>query len=244
MNKKTSLKSSLLEDRVVSEGVTICYRYCHSRRRTLGMTVRPDKSVTVRVPLRTSLAEIRAFVTKRAGWIIKVQKDFDKHIPRPPQRYVQDSIFWYQGEEYRLKFEVGNLEAVSLSADSLVVVSPGELSEGRVRGLIDIWYRQQALDIFTCRAQKCQQMLEAEGIPLPTIVIRPMKSRWGSYSYRTRRINLNLNLIKLPQTCLDYVIIHELCHVKVRHHGPGFWKMVECYVPDHLELRKQLKMIG
>jgi predicted metal-dependent hydrolase len=84
-------------------------------------------------------------------------------------------------------------------------------------------------------------MMRDQGFHLPTITIRPMKTRWGSYSYRTGRITLNLNLIRTPQACLDYVIIHELCHIKVRHHGPDFWKLVSRYVPDYIEIRNQLK---
>lgn len=244
MDKKKSSKSILREDLVVCDEISISYQYCHSRRRTLGMTVKPDKSVTVRVPLRTSLAVIRAFVAKRAGWIIKVREQFDQHTPRPGQSYLEGSLFWYQGGAYRLKFEVANLESVSLSGDSLLIISQQGLDEGRTEKLINTWYRRQALEVFAARAHECQQMLAAEGIPLPPLVIRPMKSRWGSYSYRTGRINLNLNLIKAPPACLDYVIIHELCHVRVRHHGPDFWKLVEKYVPDHRALRKLLRSVG
>ena len=68
-----------------------------------------------------------------------------------------------------------------------------------------------------------------------------MKTRWGSYSYRTRRLTLNLNLVKAPSACLDYVIVHELCHIKVRHHGPDFWRMVARYRPDYLAERRELK---
>ncbi len=84
-------------------------------------------------------------------------------------------------------------------------------------------------------------MMQAEVIPLPPITVRSMTTRWGSYSYRTKRISLNLNLIKAPVACLDYVIIHELCHIKVRHHGADFWRMVEKYVPDYFVVRKQLR---
>ena len=244
MNSKKTFKTALRQDTIEHEGVAITYLYCHSRRRTLGMTVRPDKSVTVRVPLRTPLADIRMFVSNRAGWILKVREKFDLQITRSPQGYAEGAIFFYLGEEYRLKLEVGKSKAVSLTADCLIITSPEGLDEEQVRKLIDSWYRKQALEIFMSRALECQQRLKAEGIPLPPIVIRPMKTRWGSYSYRTRRINLNLNLIKAPLACLDYVIIHELCHVNVRHHGPGFWKLVERYVPDYLDLRKRLRLIG
>jgi predicted metal-dependent hydrolase len=91
------------------------------------------------------------------------------------------------------------------------------------------------------RSIECHRLMLVEVVPLPPITIRPMKTRWGSYSYQTRRITLNLNLIKASQACLDYVIIHELCHIKVRHHGPDFWRMVSLYCSDYLSDRNQLK---
>ena len=79
-----------------------------------------------------------------------------------------------------------------------------------------------------------------EGIPLPKFRIRQMKSRWGSCS-PTGWITLNLLLIKTPQECIDYVIVHELCHLKVRGHGPRFWSLVEKFMADYKERRKELK---
>lgn len=236
-------QAHLHADSIEYGGTVIPFRYCHTRRRTLGMTVRPDKSVIVRVPLRTSLGDIRDFVSRRAAWIVKVWREFDNTPPASPQSYDSDSIFWFRGRGYGLTLERGAAESVALRDDSLVVAAPSELDASRIRRLIDTWYRDQALRTFRERKIECHRRMAAEGLSLPPMVIRPMKSRWGSYSYRTGRMTLNLYLIKAPVACLDYVIIHELCHMKVRHHGPRFWRFVERYVPDHAELRKQLNNI-
>ncbi len=238
---RTDIHGGQREDTVVSDGVVIPYRYCHSRRRTLGMTIRPDKSVSVRVPLRTPLHDIRDFVGKRAAWIAKVWANFDRQPPVLPQSYANGAAFLFQGAEYSLAQEPGPAESVRLQGDSLVVTTTDQSTPSRLPELVDAWYRERAREVFSERLIECQCRMLLEGIGLPPVVIRPMKSRWGSYSYRTRRINLNLNLIKLPQECLDYVIIHELCHIKVRHHGPAFWKMVGRYVPDHAVMRRQLR---
>lgn len=230
-------------DSIECQGMVIPFQYCHARRRTLGMTVRPDKSVIVRVPVRTSLGEIRDFVSRRAAWIAKVWREFDSTPPKPHQTYDNGATFWFQGRGYGLRLERGTAEAVTLRGDALVVAAPGELDPRATRLLIDAWYRDQAAGVFRERAIECHRRMGAENLPLPAIVIRSMKSRWGSYSYRTGRITLNLHLIKAPPACLDYVIIHELCHIRARHHGPGFWNLVERYVPDHAGLRKQLNGI-
>ena len=228
-------------DSVECAGVTIAYSWCHSRRRTLGMTVRPDKSVSVRVPLRTSLKAIREFVSHRAEWVLKVRKLMDARPARLLQEYGRGAVFMFQGEALRLEFSKGPDRSLQLHDGLLILTVPEIPAEETVRTMIDNWYRKQALDLIKERSVECHRMMQEEGIPLPPITIRSMKTRWGSYSYRTGRISLNLNLIRMPQACLDYVIIHELCHIKVRHHGPDFWRMVGRYVPDYLAVRRQLK---
>jgi predicted metal-dependent hydrolase len=228
-------------DSVEWTGVTIAYRWCHSRRRTLGITVRPDKSVSVRVPLRTPAKEIRAFVLLRAEWVLKVWDKLDARPSRHRQSYCSGALFPYQGKALRLEFETGTSRSLSLRDLLLVLTSPEKPAEATVSGMIDDWYRKQAAGIVKERSIACHGMMSGEGIPLPPITIRAMKTRWGSYSYRTGRITLNLNLVKAPTECLDYVIIHELCHIKVRHHGPDFWRMVGLYVPDYPALRRQLQ---
>jgi hypothetical protein len=147
----------------------------------------------------------------------------------------------FQGEAYCLEFTKGLRRSLQLHDGLLILTAPEIPSEDTIRRMIDSWYKKQALMIVKERSTECHRMMLAEGIPLPPITIRFMKTRWGSYSYHTKRIALALNLVKMPTTCLDYVIIHELCHVKVRHHGPDFWKMVSRYCPDYLAERKMLK---
>jgi predicted metal-dependent hydrolase len=228
-------------DSVECLGITIDYSWCRSRRKTLGITVRPDKSVAVRVPMRTPLKDIRTFAQQRADWVLRVWKKLETRTIRQQQDYGRGAVFIYRGEPYRLEFTRGQRNSLFLHEGLLIMMTPECLPEETVRKRIDAWYRTQATEIMKECSAECHLMMRDQGFHLPTITIRPMKTRWGSYSYRTGRITLNLNLIRTPQACLDYVIIHELCHIKVRHHGPDFWKLVSRYVPDYIEIRNQLK---
>ena len=236
-SKSTEIK----HDSVESAGVSINYSWCHTRRRTLGITVRADKLVSVRVPLRTSIKEIRKFVASRAEWVQKVWKKLDKRLPQHQQYYSRGAEFMYLGETIRLEFSKGTARTLQLHNGLLLLTTPDIPSEETVLGMITHWYRKQAEDIVKQRSIECHNLMQAEEIPLPPITIRSMKTRWGSYSYKTKRIALSLNLIKMPLSCLDYVIIHELCHIKVRHHGPDFWRMVSRYCPNYLAERNLLK---
>ena len=228
-------------DSVEWSGVVIDYSWCHTRRRTLGITIRADKSVLVRVPLRTPVKDVRKFVTSRAEWVLKVWKKLDKRLPQLQQYYSRGAEFMYLGETIRLEFSKGTDQTLQLHNGLLLLTTPDIPSEETVRRMITHWYRKNAEDLVKKRSIECHKLMQAEDIPLPSITIRSMKTRWGSYSYQTKRISLSLNLIRMPLTCLDYVIIHELCHIKVRHHGPDFWRMVSRYCPNYLAERGLLK---
>jgi len=191
--------------------------------------------------MRTPLKDVRIFVQQRAEWVVKVWKKLGTRTNRQKQEYGRGAIFMYLGEPYCLEFATGLRNSVFLHDGLLIMTVKECLPEDTVRNRIDAWYRKQALEIVKERAAACHRLMRDQGFPLPPITVRSMKTRWGSYSYRTGRITLNLQLIKTPQACLDYVIIHELCHIKVRHHGPDFWKLVSRYVPDYLEIRNRLK---
>ena len=220
----------------------VTYCWCRSRRKTLGITIQPDKTVAVRVPTRTSAAAIREFVTNRAEWILKVWKIFDAAPVFQNQGYYRGAKFMYQGKAYQLEFTKGPHVSLHLHEDLFVFTCPDIPLENVIRKTITTWYRKQALEVVKARSIECHRMMNGENIPLPPTSIRSMKTRWGSYSYHTKKIALNLNLVRAPQACLDYVIVHELCHIKIRHHKTDFWNMVRRYVPNYQELKKQLKL--
>jgi len=191
--------------------------------------------------MRTSITAIRAFVTLRAEWVLKVRKKLDAKPAKQQQSYGRGAVFRFQGEAYTLEFTKGPRSSLQLYEGLLILSAPEIMPEDTVRRMVDSWYGKQAIKIVTERSIECHHMMLSEGIPLPPITIRSMKTRWGSYSYHTKRIALALNLVKMPPACLDYVIIHELCHIKVRHHGPDFWRMVSRYCPDYMVMRRLLK---
>jgi predicted metal-dependent hydrolase len=229
-------------DSIIWGTLEIPYRYSCSRRKTLSVSVHPDLSVTVSAPNGISIEKIREFVYRRAGWIRKAWRDFEPYLPKQPERrYISGETHRYLGRQYRLKIERGHANSVKCSGGFLRVTVQGEISPERTKTLLEDWYRCHAKDVFQERLTACHQKAHLEEIPFPNLMIRKMASRWGSYSSRGL-LTLNLALIKTPKDCIDYVIIHELCHYKVKHHGPKFWKLLHRLMPDFEELRNKLKL--
>jgi len=223
--------------------IKIQYELTYAPRKTLGISVQPDLRVTVKAPEGTPLAEIEARVLKRAPWILKQQKDFERYLPHlPPRQYVSGETHRYLGRQYRLKViecENGAREGVKRDGNYITVHVPDKADTEYVRDLLDGWYHDHARRVFQERLDDCYPKIEHVGVPYPEIAIRAMRSRWGSCSARGR-ITLNVKLIKVPRSYIDYVIFHELCHLAEPYHSPRYYEILDRILPDWRERRDKL----
>jgi predicted metal-dependent hydrolase len=190
--------------------------------------------------MRVSREAIRDFVRARAGWIARAKARMDERPAKPaPPGYESGEHHPFLGQRYRLVVSRGKADAVELLVGCLCVTSRAEPSPRRVEALLERWYREQAEVVFAERLAVAMRLVSELEIPWPALRIRKMSSRWGSCS-PNGRVNLNLWLVKAPVECIDYVVVHELCHFRVRSHGPRFWRLVARFVPDYAALRKRL----
>jgi len=222
---------------------TIEYELIFTRRKSLGITVHPDQHVTVRAPLRTSTADIEAIVRKKGGWILKKRQEFEDYPPAPPpRRYVSGETHLYLGHGYRLVVSEDKDQGIRLANGRLFLQTKDKNDLARKKKLLENWYRQQAKIIFAERLAVVYPSVAQFGIPYPEMKIRLMKSRWGSCSSKGN-INLNLRLIQTPMACIDYVIIHELAHLKEHNHSPAYYNLLDKLLPDWREQREILNRV-
>ena len=227
-------------DRVYWGHTKIDFSYRFAERKTLAISVHPDLAVTARAPEGTEVEEIRERIRKRGAWIRKRWREFELYLPKqPPRQYVSGESHRYLGCQYRLKVLQGKDDSVKCLRGYLRVTSSREPTSARTEKQLGEWYRHHAHRVFGERLDVCLQRVAREGVETPTLRIQKMTSRWGSCS-ELGRIILNLELIKAPKECIDYVITHELCHLKEKHHGPHFWRLLEKLMPDYRERRKRL----
>lgn len=211
-----------------------------SSRKSLSITVHPDLRIVVAAPTGTPTERIRAKVLKRARWIRKAQREFEKFHPlQPPRAYVPGEAHRYLGRQCRLKVAEGPAASVRLSRGQLIVTTPNKPTSAVIRPLVDAWMRDRAKDIFTERLEECHRAAKRFKIPFPELWIRPMGTRWGSCT-PAGRIILNIELIKAPADCIDYVISHELCHLVEPNHNARFWQLLSAVMPDWQERRGRL----
>lgn len=214
-----------------------------SERRTLSITVRPDRSILVRAPISATEDEIRARLWRRRRWIWRQQEFFRQFEPRVSARsFVSGETHLYLGRRYRLKVLRGDQLHVRLHAGYIEVTLPTATSES-VEAALRHWYRERAEVHLTAIFA---DVLEKYHRPLPTtpaIRIRKLAKRWGTCN-KDGRIDLNVDLIRVPRSCIEYVAAHELCHVLVPDHSAEFYGLLQSVMPDWKERKARLEVIA
>lgn len=220
---------------------TIHYELIYMKRKTLAIHVYPDGHVEVHAPLETPLDKIEAAIHKRAAWIVRHQKQYQTYAkPNPlPRRYVSGESYRYLGRQYRLKVVEDLVERVQMSRGFLTVWVNQVENKARIAALVDQWYRTQAERVFAERLTVCLARVESLGVGQPELSIRAMKTRWGSCTAKGR-ILLNPKLIQMPKDLIDYVIVHELCHLKELNHSSAFYALLDRVLPEWRERRQKL----
>ncbi|HEY8036153.1 MAG TPA: SprT family zinc-dependent metalloprotease [Methylobacter sp.] len=213
--------------------------YCD--RKTLAIHVYPDGQVIVDAPISASNDAIAGKVKKKASWIFKQKLKFESYPPAlPKRRYVSGETHRYLGRQHRLLVNKGIVEHVKLLRGQLVVDVVNPKNTEKVKTLLQEWYRLKARRIFSERYDLCVRQVGKLGIEHHQgFQLRFMPNRWGSCTAQGSII-LNPELIAAPKDCIDYVITHELCHLKERNHSQAFYKLLSALMKDWELRRKRL----
>ncbi len=216
----------------------INYFVVYSDRKTLGITVTPDLDVLVKAPINSSIEKIKEKIIKKAPWIIKQQSFFLSFHPKTPaRRYIGGETHLYLGRQYLLKVEFGKVESVKLKGKFIEVKTT---DKSRVKELVKAWYLCHAKSKFSEIAQPLIEKFKKYKVEPNSIVFREMSTRWGSCTPKGKII-LNPELIKAPKGCIEYVVIHELCHLIYHDHTRKFINLQNKEMPDWEKWKTKLE---
>ncbi len=203
-----------------------------AKRRTIALEVHPNLRVILRAPVRCPEAVIRTFLRSRAEWVTQQLAHFRALPPRPTLAPIALAS---RQRLLGVAFEIRLMPDASTGLQ----YDPGVLSvNGRhardtaatARALIE-WYRQQARTLFESLVDAWHAHPRFARYERPSLKIRAMRSRWGSLSTRSG-MTLNLLLIHAPLSAIEYVVVHELCHLRYRGHGREFYGLMDSVLPD------------
>ena len=212
-------------------------------RKSLGIYVYPDMSVIVKAPLEAELTKVYKKVEHRASWILKQQKYFqDFHPLTPPRKYISGETHIYLGKQYRLKLIENEKEDVKLIRGYIQVYTRNRDNQAKIKSNLESWYRKHAVTKLAQYVKESMQLFRKRDIAEPEIIFRSMEKRWGSCT-RAGKLILNPELIKAPKRCIEYVIIHELCHLIHPNHGKAFIELITQVMPDWEKWKERLERV-
>lgn len=190
-----------------------------SQRKSLGITITPDMQVLVTAPIGTTLEKAKEKVKSKAAWILKQQGYFLNFYPRtPPRKYVSGETHLFLGRQHLLQVKRGHPDQVKRIGLNLQVITA---DKQKARHLLRRWYREMAEAHLPKIAKPLIERFKKFEIAPPKFVLQEMATRWGSCTSKGKII-LNPELVKAPRGCIEYVIVHELCHLIHRDHTQKF----------------------
>ncbi len=217
------------------------YQLLRLDRKTLSLTVLPDLSIVVRSPLQAQQERVELFLRKKWLWLEEQIRYFKKyHFRKSNKEYVSGESFLYLGRQYKLVVRAAKADTVSLSKGVLVCNTTDSVkNNASTKKQLDKWYMDKAKLVFNERYDEVFKKFAYTN--KPRLVIKKMDRRWGSF-VRGKSIILNPLLIRASKDCIDYVITHELCHIKYRNHTKVFYKLLSVKYPKWEAVKEKLEM--
>ena len=208
-----------------------------SRRKSADIRVE-EGAVSIVVPTDTPVERIDQLLAAKRRWIKEKMALQQEKAPASTRQFVSGDAFPYLGRNYRLKIERGSFAPVRLLNGRLMVVLPyGDEQPHMVRNALVRWYKRQAEQKLT---EKVKHFAPMVGVEPKSVKIKTFKSRWGSCTAKGE-LEFNWQILLAPNRMVDYVVIHELCHLIRHDHSPEFWQEMNRVMPDYQECRDWLK---
>lgn len=231
-----------MSDGVLIETVVGPCRLKRSNRTTLAISVHPDGSVELVAPEKATMDDVASKVKRRAKWVAKQRQSFtEMNGARPPLKFRSGATHRYLGRQYRLKIRKGAEDCVKLRG-GFFHIGTRDKTEEHVQCLLAAWMRGHAQEQFEKRLDRWQTWCVNQGLAEPHLHLRCMPKRWGS-SHRDGRIFLNPQLVRAPSPCIDYVIAHEVCHLKHPSHDKAFYRLLSEQMPNWQAVKLKLEQV-
>ena len=217
------------------------FKVVYSKRRSLGISVLPDSTVIVRVPSRTSDKTINRIVSEKASWIIRHRDNYRNRISsKPSRKYLNGEYHLFRGNESLLRIEKSKKPYIKFSDRTIELGLEKNEDPKAIKKLVYKGYKNEATALFPEMLKNILEKFENQMFRPTGLIIRTMKRRWGSCSNKGI-ITLSTEMVKLPDLFTEYVIVHELCHLKHHNHGSDYYKLLSKLFPDWKTVRKEMR---
>lgn len=211
-------------------------------RKTVAITVKPDRTVEIYIPEGADRARVMKLAGRKAKWMAKHLDYFEKNAKHAVRKeYVSGETHSFMGRKYRLRIRKSIRERIRKSGGFIYLYTNRNGDIGHRKEMLYSWYKWQAEKQFAEILDSRVGRLKKHRIKPPEFYVKKMRSRWGSCSPKKGRINLNLELIKTPRECIEYIIDHELLHFLNRNHDKKYYELLAKTTPDWKRKKEKLE---
>ena len=207
----------------------------YSLRKTVGISVCPNQKIEITAPLGTSVASVQKVLERKSQWINSKLEELEQYQPREPKKnYRGGSTLKFLGRDYLIKvIVIPEFEEEQIVKENrlLKVYVHNNQEKQKIHLRIENWYRNKALIYLAQKFEECYQKIKSYNIAKPFYYLRYMRRRWGSCTSKGS-ILLNPEILQFPSHCIEYIIMHELCHLKHNNHSKKFYNFLETVLPD------------
>ena len=227
---------------IILQGRPLEYTLERKIVKNVNLHVRKDGSVYVSANAQVSALQVDEFLKSKAQFILNAQKRFrEQEEMRPqPKQYVSGETFYVQGRALRLK--VMQAEKNRIYMDGVhIFLEVKDLSDNvKKQRMVCNFLDQQCRDVFSEIVQEVYPLFQKYRVPMPVVRIRDMDTRWGSCLVKKGIITLNKRLLEAPRDCIEYVVMHELCHFIHPNHSKHFYSFLSMLMPDWKDRKRYL----
>ncbi len=232
-----------MKESFVYKDEKIEYKIIYSKRKTMEISIEPPDKITVRAPIRLPKYNIVERLTEKGDWILKHLNNFKTIDYKPINReFINGEKLLYLGREYNLIIYEDYLREKPevYIEEGHIVVNFKENNKADVEKSLELWYRKEALNYILGSIKQYEKIFNKKP---KAIVVKEQKKRWGSCTYDNRLL-FNWRCVMARPQAIDYVILHEMCHMVHKDHSKNFWNLVDSIMPSYKEEKQWLKING
>lgn len=227
---------------IIVENREICYQLDRKHVKNLNLRIRKDGSVSVSANEMVPREEIDLFIQSKASYILKAINHFTEMAQYKPQpkQYVSGETFYIQGRALRLHVSQAKKDTISSDGVYIFLEAKDINDVEKKRRIVTRFLDQECKTVFSEVIETLYPLVKKYGIEKPSLRIRDMETRWGSCLTKKNIITLNKRLLEAPRNCIEYVVMHELCHLVYPNHSKQFYSFLTMLMPDWKERKVYL----
>jgi hypothetical protein len=199
----------------------------------------PNGKVKISAPLTVTDDALHAFASSKLSWIKEQLKKMGKQERESEREYITGESFFLFGRKYRISIVIGEKRKIEIKGDKVIMTVKATDSLEQKELFVKEWYRGELKKVLTDLIEKWSSKTNLHPA---SWIIKDMKTKWGSCNSKTKHLLFTLQLAKKPIDCIEYVVLHELCHLKVEKHNADFTELLDSYMPNWRELKGKLNL--